>query len=137
MCLFTETAMGTNLDTSDSEASEYKKGIYRLGELIVYRVARLWMHPPFIFRFTETGKMHDELVKKLHAFTTKVIRERRKERNASGNTLSVEELTNDSAFMNPKKKLAMLDLLLLAEAEGKIDEEGIREEVDTFMFEVR
>lgn len=128
--------MGTNLDTSDTEASEYKKGIYKLGELIVYRVARVWLHPPFIFRFTKTGKMHNELVKKLHDFTTKVIRERREERKASGNMLTVEELTDDNAFINPKKKLAMLDLLLSAEAEGKIDEEGIREEVDTFMFEV-
>lgn len=36
-----------------------------------------------------------------------------------------------------KNKYAFLDLLLLTEVDGKkIDEESVREEVDTFMFEV-
>lgn len=41
-------------------------------------------------------------------------------------------------FVGIKNKHAFLDLLLLAQQDGKkIDAESVREEVDTFMFEVR
>lgn len=43
----------------------------------------------------------------------------------------------DSYFGNKKKRYAMLDTLFAVEAnENQIDDVGIREEVDTFMFEV-
>lgn len=44
----------------------------------------------------------------------------------------------DSAiYTDSKKRLAMLDLLIAAMKNGDIDETGIREEVDTFVFEVK
>ena len=43
---------------------------------------------------------------------------------------------NTFLMLGRKKRLAMLDLLLTAEKNGLIDNEGIKEEVDTFTFEV-
>lgn len=42
----------------------------------------------------------------------------------------------ETLFAGRKKRLAMLDLLLSAQQNGLIDNEGIEEEVNTFTFEV-
>ncbi|KAJ8735686.1 hypothetical protein PYW07_007306 [Mythimna separata] len=42
---------------------------------------------------------------------------------------------DDNTYMIKKNKTAMLDLLISAKKEGLIDDIGIQEEVDTFMFE--
>ena len=127
--------MGTNLDSKQGVVQEYKKGIYDMGEYLVHRLFRIWLHPNYIFNFTPTGWKQNKVLNILHKFTLGVIRERRTERSLSGNKFNVDDYVEENA-QGTKKRLAMLDLLLSAESEGKIDEDGIREEVDTFMVEV-
>ena len=65
-----------------------------------------------------------------------VIRERQQYHEETGGIyLQQSEAPNDN--LTSKKRHAMLDLLIAAMKEGLIDESGIREEVDTFIFEVQ
>ena len=75
------------------------------------------------FRFTEN-------LIKLHAFTRKVIRDRKAE--ILNNSSSIVFKTSDGE----DRRKAFLDLLLDHHINGgEMSEEDIREEVDTFMFE--
>lgn len=102
-----------------------------MGNFLVDRLRKPWSLINFIYHFTEASKQEQVTVKKLHQFTYQVIREREK-------TLKDDKSQNAMATTYSGRKIyKMLDLLLYEKFQsGNIDYEGIREEVDTFMFEV-
>lgn len=126
-----ETSMGTTLDENDTKLMAYKKSIHDLGLLAVHRIMRPWLYLDWIFALTPSFWRQTKITKSLHAFTLDVIKQR--EKNFTGSeTVNL----NDEDFVS-KKKLAMLDLMLSAKKDGfAITDDGIREEVDTIMFEV-
>ncbi|XP_068899038.1 cytochrome P450 4c3-like [Tenebrio molitor] len=122
-----ETAMGTRIGDSVNER-EYKRAIHEIGLIYLYKVVRPWLTNNLLYFFDRQNWRERKLVKTLHRFTTDVIQKHEK---------NFQPVRLDSDFSYSKRKrLAMLDLLLTAKKEdGSIDDEGIREEVDTFMFE--
>lgn len=78
-------------------------------------------------------KEQKKALKILHGFTDSVIQERRK------TLLTQSNETNDNAKTHeePRKIKTFLDILLEGRIDGKpLSNLDIREEVDTFMFEV-
>jgi cytochrome P450 family 4 len=128
--LLLETAMGTKLKFTTTKEIAYKKSIFELGEIMVYRLMRSWLIYKFIYLFTPGYYTERKITRRLHRFTQSVIAEREK------NFKDVVPPTEEHEVYVGKKRLAMLDLLITAKnKDALIDDEGIREEVDTFMFE--
>lgn len=132
--LFSETAMGTRLDETSNAGKSYTEAVYNIGRLIVERLLTGYLMFDFLFSFSSICRQQRKLLTNVHNFTKKVIKERKQYIKTHGaSNYNLKE--SDSA--RKKKKTALLDLLISAENDGLIDENGIQEEVDTFMFEVK
>ncbi|CAG9825078.1 unnamed protein product [Phaedon cochleariae] len=126
----TETSMGTKLNMQNQEDKDYVSSIYEIGKLLFYRMLRPWLYvSPIYYNLTPFGLKERKLIKVLHRFTDKIISQKSKD-------FQKFDVPQENYNYSQRKKLAFLDLLLNAKiSEGIIDENGIRDEVNTFMFE--
>lgn len=110
---------------------KYLKAIETFGECAVERVCRVWYFFDFIFKYSDIGALQKKVTEIMHTFTKTIINNRRK-------ILIDRDLLNINNSIEKKKSsnLILLDLLLEKEREMEIDDMGIREELDTFLFEV-
>ncbi|KAL3278891.1 hypothetical protein HHI36_016410 [Cryptolaemus montrouzieri] len=121
-----ETSMGISLN--ETEGGEgYRSSVHDFGNIIFKRLSRPWLLFHFIYHFTNAYLKQKLTIKALHNFSRNIIETRKKDME-----IDRTEKNRDSG----KKRLALLDMLILAQKNGEdIDDEGIQEEVDTFMFE--
>ncbi|XP_018561986.1 cytochrome P450 4C1-like isoform X2 [Anoplophora glabripennis] len=122
LCSIIETSMGIHLYEQKSSES-YKNAVTDLGEIMIYRIVRPWLLVNPIYKLSKVHAKEKEYLDVLHNFSESVIAERKKTFDINHNSYSV------------KKRRAMLDLMLQAQQTGAdIDDAGLREEVDTFLF---
>ncbi|KAH9641627.1 hypothetical protein HF086_016139 [Spodoptera exigua] len=127
----TESVMGVCMETQKDSQSEYVKSIEELSAIVTMRMQIPFFGEDAIFNLLPYKTRQDKALKVLHGQTNRVIEARRQELKKANVTA-----LPDSNDIGVKNKHAFLDLLLLAEIDGKkIDDESVREEVDTFMFE--
>lgn len=120
-------------DGIESVTRKYFKAIEMVGLAVVHRMCRIWLHFDAFFNLSTIGRQQRAALSDLHTFTNKIIRERKQFLNE----IKTNQSDDDDENLSKKGRRAMLDLLLENEKLGRISMEGIREEVDTFMFEVR
>ena len=128
-----ETAMGVKINALEDPDSDYVKAVTFLGQIMVIRILNVLYWYDFIFNRTKMGKEHTKNLKILHHFTMNIIKTRKSQMIQNANKTSNDE----DKSLGIKEKKAFLDYLLEENIknENVIDEKGIQEEVDTFMFE--
>lgn len=90
---------------------------------------------PLFYNLSKLQKHEAAALEVLHGFTDNVIRKRRQE--LSDVKMDNDETSNDDDD-GVRKKHAFLDVLLRSTIDGKaLNDLQIREEVDTFLFEVK
>ncbi|KAI4464331.1 cytochrome p450 family 4 [Holotrichia oblita] len=127
-----ETTMGVNVNAMSDKDNEYIKAIYDISEIIAWKMLRPYI-PEFVFNLLPKGRRFNKALDVLHGFSRNVISSRKKllQSRSTGNFNDVDNL------ICSKKRLSLLDMLLEASKDGKIlNDNDIREEVDTFMFEI-
>ncbi|XP_071653024.1 cytochrome P450 4C1-like isoform X2 [Temnothorax longispinosus] len=137
-----ETAMGTSLHGHDTFQQRYREAVHQIGKLLIYRMVRPWLYNNWIFSLTSKGREQRKMLKILHGFTEQIIAERKLYHDRT-NGQYLKSFGNDTLAERddaepigiPKKRLAMLDLLIAASRDDLMTDFDIREEVDTFMFE--
>lgn len=108
---------------------------FSMSDKAFQRIFKPWLANEFIYGLTEDGKVFAEDLEIVHTFTNSVIEERRKQRNSDKTTKGNAKLDVDE--FGKRKNKAFLDLLLDAhEIDNRLSLDDIRQEVDTFMFEV-
>ncbi|CAK1601226.1 unnamed protein product [Parnassius mnemosyne] len=127
-----ETSMGTSMNEDKQSVSDkYFHAIHTISQLLMQRLVRVYLYIDAIFACSKIGKIQKKVVKDLHEFTMKIIQERKRYLT---NNNDITNADGDDEVNGKKGRFSMLDLLLENEKQGIIDVEGIRDEVDTFMF---
>ncbi|CAG9791852.1 unnamed protein product [Diatraea saccharalis] len=125
----TESIMAVSFDAQGDTESKFVKAVDAISTIVSKR-----MRNPFldlVFPLTSHKTKQDKALKILHGQTIKIIKARQEELQK----MNISELALHSEH-GIKNKHTFLDLLLLAEVDGKkISDQWIREEVDTFLFE--
>ena len=128
-----ETAMGTTVDAQTNPQNEYLQAVRRMCWITSMRGENVIYTNDFFYGLSDYYREELKIVKTLVDFSTNIIKNRRKVLEAKTDQDAVEY-----DEFGKRKKMTFLDILLKGSIDGKpLSDEDIREEVDTFLFEVK
>lgn len=127
-----ETSMGVKIHAQTNSESEYVKAVKDISSIITIRHYNFLLRSNWIFKLSPLYQKQKKTLKILHGFVNNVIVSRRAEL-VKQKVQAGRKVEDD---VGCKRKLALLDVLLQSEIDGKpLTNMDIREEVNTFMFE--
>ncbi|GIX78243.1 cytochrome P450 4V2 [Caerostris darwini] len=118
-----ECIMGVKMEEFENERKQYVESLHRTLDLVMARVLKFWQWPNLLYWNSKAGKEAAYHKKVAHGFSRTIIDER-KRRYLNG------EKADDSS-----RYKSLLEVLLKMHVEDQaLDEEGVRQEVDTFII---
>jgi len=127
--------MGSKLDYNDPLAETYRKDVDRIKRSLRVRANNplLWFENLF-FKLTPEGRKQLKIIKRLHKFTDAIL-DTRVKMFKNLNKEEIQEIKESYEAGKIKRSLPFLDNLLYSHFEQKeIDWEGVKEEMEVFMF---
>lgn len=120
--------MGTKINSQQDKNSKYAFNVREVLRIIVDRALNPFKFYDTTFIFTKDYHKQKKMLRELHNYTQNVINHKLEQK------IEENEGENNDFI---KKKSAFLDLLLKYSNNGELlDLKQLRNEVDTFMFEV-
>ena len=130
-----EASMGVNVSGQEA-GKKYVQAVGSLNQQLQRRQRTPYLWPDLIYRHTSYGKIYYECLKYVQKYTTDVINRKITEQTQKSTVKSDFPLTSEQSYQaGDKKGICFIDILLSSYQTGEIDIDGIREEVDTFIFE--
>ena len=131
-----ETSL-SNSNSNDKNDTDYVKAVQGLGHLLRYRMFRPWLWPYCIYVLTSYGKKFYQALSYVREYTVNAINKRIAVRKKLDD--EDEEVENkdkkEQCIIKTKQNVCLIDTLINSYLQGDIDVDGIREEVDTLVFE--
>lgn len=154
-----DTAMGCSIGAQLNCKSEYALAVEEVIDILCRRFISPWLKPDWIFKSTSDGRKQKKLLKIVHGFVEKVVKQRKQEfdekmKLSNGNYVISEDgfhhtnknteihlnFDENSSYtpaykQHKRKQLALLDYLLQASFnDATFTEQDILDEVNTFLF---
>ncbi|XP_023238241.1 cytochrome P450 4c3-like [Centruroides sculpturatus] len=135
--IIADSAMGVRFITQDRSGTDYGVAVNDITSALVQWFMKPWYWFSPIFNLSPLGKKFYKDIHTVHEFDRKVIREKKQKmmEELEHNSQTIDNFKKENEVPGVKKRRAFLDLLLYHHLTDKsLNEEDIREEVDTFMF---
>ncbi|GIY46222.1 cytochrome P450 4c3 [Caerostris darwini] len=117
-----ESILGVKIGALQNEGEEYVHSLHKLLDVAMSRIWKFWQWPDFIFYCSNTYRQTLPHLGIAHGFSRSIIKERK--------LWYMNGKTGDDS----RKPKCLLDVLLKLHIEDQVlDEEGVRQEVDTFI----
>ncbi|XP_053691293.1 cytochrome P450 4C1-like [Sabethes cyaneus] len=126
-------ALGIDLDSDNGEYKKrYLRNAERMFTLMWTRIYKAWLHPDFIYKLTAAYREEKACYKMFQEMSRKVFEIRKAERRKNPVTLT-SSTVRDEDNIRPRQ-IFIEKLEQIAEETNVLDEEGVIENLDTFIF---